>query len=110
MCGKAPAMADLSDLAERVSRLEATVHDLSGLSHDMRAVLQAIGTAPSPATGAEGSGLLKAVADLMQREAERDRAKRDDDLRTAELVAWRGWATAGAAILAAAASVWSVMR
>jgi len=75
------------------------------LAYDVRRIAEQLGRAPSPATGDKGSGLLRSVAELIEREdAREERAKLQAEI-TARRVAFGQWLSIAASVVAALAAV-----
>lgn len=85
-------------------------YTIDTIARDVATIIEQIGRSPSPATGDEGSGLLRAVAELIAREDQRDaRAALHAEI-AAKRVASGQWWTVVASVVAAIAAVASLAR
>lgn len=80
------------------------------LAADVRRIVDQVGRAPSPATGDAGSGMLRSIAELIDREDQRAaRAALEAEILARRLNAGRWWQLA-ASVVAALAAVGALVK
>lgn len=85
-------------------------YTLDAIARDVATLIEQVGRAPSPATGEQGSGLLRAVAELIAREDDRDaRASIHAELAARRIALGQWWSIA-ASVIAAAAAVAALVK
>lgn len=85
-------------------------YTIDSIARDVATLIEQVGRAPSPATGEQGSGLLRAVAELIDREDARDaRAAVEADL-AARRIASGQWLSIAASVVAAMAAVAALVK
>ena len=83
---------------------------LDTLARDVRTLIDQVGRPPSPATGDPGSGMLRALSELIARDTERETRRAIEEERVEKSVALRGWVTSVGATVAAVATVYQALR
>lgn len=79
-------------------------YTIDTIARDVSTLIEQVGRAPSPATGDSGSGLLRAVAELIAREDERDaRAALRAEIASKRLASGQWWSVVASVVAALAA-------
>lgn len=85
-------------------------YTIDTIARDVATIIQQIGRSPSPATGEPGSGLLRSVAELIDREDQRDaRAALHAEIAARRVAAGQRWSVV-ASIVAAVAAVAALVK
>lgn len=80
-------------------------YTIDSIARDVATLIEQVGRAPSPATREPGSGLLRAVAELIEREDARDARAAVEAELAARRIAFGQWLSVAASVVAAIAAV-----
>lgn len=80
-------------------------YTIDSIARDVATLIEQVGRAPSPATGEQGSGLLRAVSELIEREDARDARSAVEAELAARRIALGQWISVAASVVAAIAAL-----
>lgn len=85
-------------------------YTIDAIARDVATLIDQVGRSPSPATGEQGSGMLRAIAELIDREDARDARSAVEAEIAARRIALGQWLSVAASIIAALAAVATLVR
>ena len=80
-------------------------YTIDTIARDVATLIEQVGRSPSPATGERGGGMLRAIAELIEREDARDARSAVEAEIAARRIAMGQWLSVAASIVAALAAV-----